>query len=579
MKELKDKLTTLKQRFDRGVSVQGLQMSGRALEESQGPRGQVRDTPMFVITSDEEKVLSSLVRKQPTRRVLRCFNNTRLGVRQEIDDWTNNLDVDNILLITGYPGVGKSTLASQMSYDLSKHPRLVVILGFDRTVDTDPEVIWSTFAYEIARKYSTCRTEIISTLDLPIFRHNNMTASEIFQRLIFEPLEKCKSTFEPGLFPVFILDALDECGGLDNSASDKRKKLLSDIREWSKLPREFKLIVTSRDEIDIRDEFETIPHKTLEIKTGSDVTEESTSDISLYIQDAFKRIKRKNRFRIPPLPTDWPEVEIEKELAERAGGVFIWAVTALEFIEQGGPVERLRTIQAGGLPGRGVHALYRQILETSFPEDTDSSKFVKLASAVIAAQKYLTVEDWARLLQMDEGIVKSIHGLLSTVIDADVVRFRHQSFVDFLLGSNDVTSNHSESGRPGRFRVDVSEGHYTLAQASFRLMNSSLRFNTCDIHSSYVPINRVSSDTCVSAIPPSLAYACELWEFHLKRLRPSYTIDTSLILRFLQEVSLYWIESLSVLGKLNVAVDALDVLHQYFASTNVSFRSDGVVSG
>ena len=381
---------------------------------------------------------------------------------------------------------------------------------------------------------------------------------------------------------MFILDALDECGGLDNSASDKRKKLLSDIRKWSKLPRGFKLIVTSRDEIDIRDEFETIPHKILEIKTGSDVTEESTSDISLYIQDAFKRIKRKHRFRIPPLPTDWPEIHVEKELAERAGGVFIWAVTALEFIEQGDPVERLYTIQAGGLPSRGVHALYKQILGASFPEDTDSSKFVKLASAVIAAQKYLTVEDWEYLLQMDdqdEGVVKSVHSLLSTVMDADVVRFRHQSFVDFLLGSNDVATNHSESGCSERFRVDISEGHRTLARESFRLMNSYLCFNTCNIDSSYNPINRVSTSTHVNVIAPALAYACEFWEFHLQHLRPSDRIDTSLILRFLHETSLYWIESLSVLGKLNIAVNALDVLRRYLMSTNVSFCPEYVLYG
>ena len=207
---------------------------------------------------------------------------------------------------------------------------------------------------------------------------------------------------------------------------------------------------------------------------------------------------------------------------------------------------------------------------------------MKLASAVIAAQKYLTVEDWEYLFQMDdqdEGVVKSVHSLLRTVMDADVVRFRHQSFVDFLLGSDDVAKSHSESDCPGRFRVNISEGHRTLARESFRLMNSYLCFNTCNIDSSYIPINHVSSGNCVNVIAPALAYACEFWEFHLQHLRLSDRIDISLVLRFLHETSLYWIESLSVLGKLNITVNALDVLRRYLMPTNVSFCPEYVLYG
>ena len=307
------------------------------------------------------------------------------------------------------------------------------------------------------------------------------------------------------------------------------------------------------------------------MKTGREVPVESTSDICLYIQDAFKNIAEKPRAQT--LPTDWPRSDVEKELAERAGGVFIWAVTALEFIAEGDPVKRLAIIRVGRLPGGGVHALYKQILETTFPSNAESLLFVKLASAVIAAQKYLTAEDWARLLRMDAGTIKGIHRMLRTVVvDEGIIRFRHQSFVDFLLEFGDTAPNQPESGCPKRFRVDVSEAHHTLARVSFLLMNRDLGFNTCSIDSSYFPIKRVSSETCVNAVTPALAYVCEFWKFHLQRLRPSDRIDISLILRFLQEKTLYWVESLSVLGRLNIAVGALDVLQQYLMPTNVSFN-------
>ena len=72
----------------------------------------------------------------------------------------------------------------------------------------------------------------------------------------------------------------------------KRRELLLHIREWSKLPQEFKLIVMSRDESDILDAFKSIPHKKIEMKTGWEVSEELTSDICQYIQDTFKKITR-----------------------------------------------------------------------------------------------------------------------------------------------------------------------------------------------------------------------------------------------------------------------------------------------
>ena len=264
--------------------------------------------------------------------------------------------------------------------------------------------------------------------------------------------------------------------------------------------------------------------------------------------------------------------------------MFIWAVTALEFIGERDqdPVERLRIIQAGTLPGRGVYALYRQILETSFPNHRHSSDFVKLAGAVIAGQRYLTPKEWAGLLRMDHGTTEYIHSMLRTVVvNEDVIRFRHQSFVDFLLGRNDglginIVDDEPESGCPKCFRVDISEAHQALAQASFLLMNTNLHFNTHNIKSSFLRNNAPSSDGNVNAVAPILAYVCEFWGFHLQRSRPSYTIDTYLLVQFLQEVSLYWIESLSVLGKLNIAVGALDVLRRHLASTNVSFQPDDV---
>ena len=185
-------------------------MSGRVLEELQESRRQVQDTPVIAITDEEESLLSSLTRKRATR-ALYCHKNTRLGVRYEINEWANDFDAHNVLLITGYPGVGKSTVAFQAAYDLSRRSRFGLIVDFDRTSNTDPKVVWSTFAYEIATAYLACKEKIVSTLKSHTFRLENATASDILQRLVIDSLKECRSTFQHGQFPVFILDLWQEC--------------------------------------------------------------------------------------------------------------------------------------------------------------------------------------------------------------------------------------------------------------------------------------------------------------------------------------------------------------------------------
>ena len=94
-------------------------------------------------------------------------------------------------------------------------------------------------------------------------------------------------------------------------------------------PSKLKLIVTSRDKSDIQVEFETIPHVRLPMLTGSNVTEETTSDIKLYIHDKFLEIVKEHWFTL-----GWPGSDIEEELAKHASRIFIWTVTAVAHIKE-----------------------------------------------------------------------------------------------------------------------------------------------------------------------------------------------------------------------------------------------------
>ena len=70
--------------------------------------------------------------------------------------------------------------------------------------------------------------------------------------------------------------------------------------------------------------------------------------------------------RVQALRTDRLGSDVKMKLAEH-GGAFICMATALEFIAEGDPIERLCTIQVGGLPSGGALALHRQILRRPSP--------------------------------------------------------------------------------------------------------------------------------------------------------------------------------------------------------------------
>ena len=570
VKDLERRLSGFKQRIDNGIKLELLQ----AKRGEHHANNTTIPTQPIVLMKEDDAILFHLGPRISTRtRVLRCHEGTRRTLRSKIKDWSSLVSYPNILWMNGHPGAGKSTVAFQIDADLSNEKRTVFMFDFDRKSKTSTRVALCTFAYDLARAFPACKSAIVSTLSDTTFKLGNATTEEIFRNLIRDPLEGLHMTNSPHKPLIFIVDALDECGNLDGSANSDRKELLAVIKDWALLSPIFRLIVTSRAESDIRDAFGEIGHTPLEILTGTKVTKESTSDIELYVQDELRDIA--NHYKLSSECTGNGVVE---DLANRAGGIFIWAVTALKYIRGPGPETpsvRLRIVRSGTFLTGDVYALYKEILERSFPERWQSQLFVRLASVVTAAQSHLTPEDWACLLNCDPSVVRYFHSMLSTVVDdGDAIRFHHQSFVDFLLGGCDSSSagvSDNQTRCPQHFRANIQDAERTLTRASFFLMNSELHFNSCNIPSSYHANSTLPPQDRKKTIGPALAYACEFWPFHIRRQTQSGVDMRWTILRFIHEKCLYWLEGLSYLGALNIAVDALNAIQQYFITIDVSF--------
>jgi hypothetical protein len=291
-----------------------------------------------------------------------------------------------------------------------------------------------------------------------------MTANldHLFHQIIQDPLENSE-----GILPVIVIDALDECGGLEGRHSQHRKNVLRTLRTWSKLPPNFKIVVTSRGEDDIERTFQHIG-LAINISAGLNATYQSRVDIETFLFHGFREIATSSS-----LESDWPGLPVVRQLADKSGGLFIWARVALEFIARGEPENTLRLVQ-GGNDG-GTAPLYSTILEVSFPNPSSMvlKAFHSILGAVILAKEPLSSTSLGHLLAIETSVVQYIcKGLKSVVNSEDILRITHQSFVDFFI-------NTMLCSPP--FCIELEHEELRLVLRSLQTMKNELQFNICNL--------------------------------------------------------------------------------------------------
>jgi hypothetical protein len=366
--------------------------------------------------------------------------------------------------------------------------------------------LWRTVAYDLARRHSIVRKAIVARLKEGDPSITTVDIDKLFLRLIHGPLSESESNSEE-LPPVVVIDAVDECGGLEGQYSEDRKTLMRTFASWSGLPAKFKLIVTSRREIDIEELFSTTRHFPIEVSAGQVVEAQSSEDIRLFLT---YRLHEAALGCSESLSPTWPGPQVIHELTKRAGGLFIWAETITRFIRSGDPEGRLGLVleEAGT---SYLDTLYEQILNTSFPNPTasESMTLCSVLGTIILAKASLSRLAIAHLLSLKVSTVERIcTGLRSLVRSGETLGFYHESFVDFLL---------NPSRSPSKFFVMRQRESKTLTQACLRTIKENTRFNIRDLESSHT-LNADIPDLLSREkenIPQHLAYSYSWWASHL----------------------------------------------------------------
>jgi hypothetical protein len=505
---------------------------------------------MMAVTMENLRLLNPTQMDASSRS--ECLPGTRQGILKFVTNWlTTPSEQHNVLWLHGLAGYGKSTISTTVAEYFRDLGRLGAFIFFDRNnpAHGDPNAVVRTLAYRLASSDIHIKSAVCAVVE------NDRSIAEApvhkqFTKLLLEPLQRIGVQCMNG--PVIVvIDALDECGD-----PISRKSLLALLsKELAKLPPMFRFIITSRAESDITAAFSeqtNILEKELSISARS-----NENDIYSFLCNEMATIRQ--RHKVFKLPLDWPGDATIRDLATRSAGLFIWASMAVKFISRYKPQEQLDILLSANSyqkPEAALDGLYETALKASGQWDNEMfvADFRAVMSVVLAGRTLLSDELIDTLLSLDGQTSSTLmlDQLRCLLIwsPGQPVRVLHASFADYLTNPRRCGKN--------PWIIDLAAANATLAVACLQQMSLGLHFNICGLESSHFHNKDVSnlSDRISSAIPAHLLYACTFWAQHIQAAPHSGTILNK-INDFAYNKLLYWLEVLSLIGKVSLASPAL----------------------
>ena len=496
-----------------------------------------------------------------------CLKGTRRDALLQIEQWLTEEEDRPLFWLNGLAGTGKSTIAQTFAEINFADGKLGASFFCSRDFEdrSNLRAIFPTLAFELARRYPQFREHLLLVLGANRDVERESLDSQL-EKLIIGPLRETR------ISTLIIIDALDEC--LDTEPASALLSLLS--RHIHQIP-EVKFFVTGRPEPQIREGFRLpVLRPITDVLKLHDIRRSLVdNDIKLYFRIRLTEI-RKTRSG-PEFPEEWPSSYDINILTKRAGGLFIYASTVIKFIASRyhNPTKRLDVIvlSSKGDYG-GIDLAYTQILELAFydvdPGDQEIYSRFRGIVAVVSLAFHPLSRKAISSLHRNCGTpvhisiaLRLLHSLLHIPDSEDgPIRVFHKSLPDFLTDPTRCKDD--------RFFVDPAVHHMEILFSCLDLMKKCLRKNICDLED-YAVLAEVE-DLQVRRerfIGSSLEYACRFWTRHLSNVPghgPHAKRVQEAIEEFFEKDLLCWLEVLSIVGHLGVAVHAINYIRQWYIS-------------
>lgn len=504
-----------------------------------------------------------------------CHPSTRVDLLHEIYDWARDPHSKSIFWLSGWAGIGKSTISRTVAeWVAGQGGRDGLDLGasfFFKRGEGDrgsASRFFPTVTRELMLKIPGLNSFIaeVITQDPLIF---DKALGEQFNKLIYQPLDQMGLSTNSSSIFIVVVDALDEC--------EKERDVEAIIDLWSRLAHlttiRLKLFLTSRPEAPIQLGFknistavhqdmvlqEAVPHITIQ------------HDISVFLKDAFEKIRNDynlNHLSGTSLDQDWPGDEKLQALVDMAVPLFIVAATVHRFVgdRNWDPREQLETILQSRSTGKlkQIAQTYLPVLtqlsarlQNSHDKDKLHQEFRMIVGSIVSLVEPLSIPSLAILLNISPDMIerrlRPLHSVLRSPTDSDTtIRTLHLSFGEFLL---------SDEPQLEHFKINGPATHRMLLSKCLQLLSGSegLEENMCRLEYPGKPRREIDQTTINDRLSPALQYACQYWIQHVKHGKVEIH-DQDEVHMFLKKYFLNWLEAMSLMNRLAEVIEQIEVL-------------------
>lgn len=366
-----------------------------------------------------------------------------------------------------------------------------------------------------------------------------------------------------------VIDALDEC------VTDRRR-LLDFIQAASTSP--VRWLVSSRNFPDIREALASKSPETefsISLERQQDII---SSIIQIYIKKNVEDLATRKKY------DDSTRSKVERHLRDNANNTFLWVALVCKTLRDSDDWEVELILD--DLP-EGLTALYRGMLH--YVSTSNKGKMYRKILAILSIlERPVALRELPFIIELPSHISQNMRFLEKLLEDCGsflvvrdgIVRFVHQSAVDFLLDEKYEQSEQLE-GLSG-----VADRHQSVFQYSLSVLSQSETLKR-DIYGLEEPGSNLEDIT-----PPEpdtlacLKYSCVHWVDHLhawmvapkkKRLltvssglKVAPILDDLAIIRrihhFLRTKFLYWVEAFILLGHVSKGIQAIQKLANLIVS-------------
>ncbi|KAF3031160.1 hypothetical protein E8E12_001151, partial [Didymella heteroderae] len=467
-----------------------------------------------------------------------CLPNTRVDLLKTIYEWADGDSEEHIFWLSGLAGTGKTTVARSVAMLYHTKQRLGASFFFSRGGGDAGRAgkFVTSIAVQLARSVPGVHRHISNA----IIQRPEIASQSLrdqWKYLFLEPLSKLE---KPASF-VLIVDALDECEGIDDAQLIVQLLAMCGSLKHVRL----RAFLTSRPEVHIQYGLDQVPDAK---RRGFVLHRISPStinhDIGLFLKYKLDLIGREDGE-----DPGWPGAEVIEGLVRSASGLFIWAATACRFIGEGLFAESRLHMLADGSdhesatgPEGHLNQLYLTVLQKSVQNSYTATELAKyhglmrqILGSIVALSSPLSVLSLSALILIPEQrvnrMLKWLHAILDIPKGQDQpLRLHHPHF---------ETSSSA--------RTDVLTRNFTLKQ------------DMCGMKAPGTLAAEVEKDRIVQCIRSEVQYACVNWIQHLTKAGMQLC-DGDQVHIFLKNHFLHWLEVLGWLGKVSEGIHAISLL-------------------